>query len=104
MSRLDYNPNTRYIASYWADADLTRSGEVFYRQTTDPSLLQRATDEVRAAYTIQNNVTMKNLLIVTWYRIGYFTLDIYDTNIAVSGSYYSYCNNNITIMCIHKYL
>ena len=81
MSRFDYNPNTRYIAPYWANAGITRSGEVFYRQTTDPSLLQRATDEIRAAYTIQNDVTMKSLLIVTWYRIG---LDTDDTNDAVS--------------------
>ena len=86
MSRFDYNPYTKYIAPYWADAGITRSGEVFYRQTTDPSLLQRATDEIRAAYTIQNDVTMKNLLIVTWYRIGYFTLDIFDTNNAVSAT------------------
>ena len=83
MSRFDYNPYTKYIAPYWADAGITRSGEVFYRQTTDPSLLQRATDEIRAAYTIQNDVTMKNLLIVTWYRIG---LDIDDTNDAVSAT------------------
>ena len=29
---------------------------------------------------------MKNLLIVTWYRIGYFTFDIDDTNDAVSAT------------------
>ena len=28
---------------------------------------------------------MKNLLIITWYRIGYFTYDVDDTNDAVSA-------------------
>jgi len=70
MSRFDYDVDTKYIAPYWADADITRSGVVFYRQTTDPTLLQRATDEIRAAFTIQNDVTMKSLFIATWYRTG----------------------------------
>ena len=86
MSRFDYDADTKYIAPYWADADISRSGEVFYRQTTDPTLLQRATDEIRAAFAIQRGVIMKTLLITTWYKTGYFTYDSRDTNNLVSAT------------------
>ena len=86
MSDFDYDPSTKYIAPYWADADIRRGGEVFYRQTTDPTLLQRATDEIRAAFTIQSDVTMKNLLIVTWYRTGYYIPDSLDDTKKLVGA------------------
>ena len=44
---------------------------MFYRQTTDPSLLARATSEIRAAFPEYQNVTMQSLLIATWYKVGY---------------------------------
>jgi len=60
------------IAPYWADVDTRGSGQVFYRQTTDPGLLARATSEIRAAFSESRNVTIQNLLIATWYRVGYY--------------------------------
>ena len=60
------------IAPYWADVDLRGTGQVFYRQTTDPSLLARATSEIRVAFNESQNVTIRNLLIATWERVGYY--------------------------------
>ena len=60
------------IAPYWADVDTRGSGEIFYRQTTDLNLLARATSEIRAAFPESRNVTIHNLLIATWYRVGYY--------------------------------
>ena len=60
------------IAPYWADVDLRGTGRVFYRQTTDPSLLARATSEIRAAFPGFLVLTMRNLLIATWDRVGYY--------------------------------
>ena len=60
------------IAPYWADVDLRGTGQVFYRQTTDPSLLARATSEIRAAFSDSQNVTITNLLVATWSEVGYF--------------------------------
>jgi len=62
----------KIIAPYWADVDIRRSGQVFYRQTTDPYLLARATSEIRTAFSIHQNFTIQNLLIATWYRVGYY--------------------------------
>ena len=42
---LPLNGTDKIIAPYWADVDTRGTGQVFYRQTTDPSLLARATSE-----------------------------------------------------------
>ena len=60
------------IAPYWADVDNRGTGQVFYRQTTDPSLLARATSEISTAFSILPGITMQNLLIVTWSGVGYY--------------------------------
>ena len=64
------------VAPYWADVDTRGTGNVFYRQTTDPSLLARATSEIRAAFPRSINVTITNLVIATWDAVGYFSLNI----------------------------
>jgi len=61
------------IAPYWADVDTREIGQVFYRQTIDPSLLARATSEIRAAFPDSQNLTIQNLLIATWSRVGYYS-------------------------------
>jgi len=62
----------RFVAPFWADTDLTGIGEVFYRHTTDPILLKRATNEIRIAFPQYFYVTMKSLFIATWYKVGYY--------------------------------
>ena len=62
----------RLIAPYWADVDTRGTGNIFYRQTTDLNLLARATSEIRAAFPESRNITIQNLLIATWYRVGYY--------------------------------
>ena len=62
----------KLIAPYWADADTRGSGQVFYRQTTDPSLLVRATREIRTALHLSQNVTITNLLIATWRDVDHY--------------------------------
>ena len=57
---------------YWADVDTRGVGDVYYRQTTDPNLLARATSEIRAAFPSSRNVTIRRLLIATWDNVGYY--------------------------------
>jgi len=59
----------KIIAPYWADVDTRGTGNIYYRQTTDPDLLARATSEIRA---MSQNVTITNLFIATWDRVGYY--------------------------------
>ena len=61
------------IAPYWADVDTRGAGQIFYRQSTDPSLLTRASREIQAALPASHNVTITNLLIATWNEVGYYS-------------------------------
>ena len=60
------------IAPFWADIDFSKTGNVFYRQTTDPDLLARATNEIKLAFPTSSKAKIKNLLIVTWDEVGYY--------------------------------
>ena len=78
------------IAPYWADVDLRGIGRVFYRQTIDPSLLARATSEIRAVFPDSQNVTIKNLLIATWNKVGYYFQNV-DKVARPCLTVFSYC-------------
>ena len=61
------------MAPFWADVDTRRNGgQVFYRQTLDPGLLQQATDAVKASYVNHRKFTATWLLIATWYEVCFF--------------------------------
>ena len=62
----------RFIAPYWADTDLRGTGQIYYRQTKDPALLARATNEIQRSYRLSRNVIVTNLVIATWDAVGYF--------------------------------
>ena len=74
-----YNPFTpsslpisefSFIAPYWADVDLTGIGQIYYRQTSNSTLLARATSEIQAAFSVSQNVS--NLFVATWVTVGYY--------------------------------
>jgi len=69
---LPLNGTDKIIAPYWADVDTRGIGQVFYRQTTDPALLARATSEIREAFSNSENITITDLLIATWDNVGYY--------------------------------
>ena len=66
-------PYYKIIAPYWADVDTRGTGQIFYRQTTNPTLLSRATREIQAAIPDSENVTIQSLLIATWNNVGYYS-------------------------------
>ena len=60
------------VTPYWADVDTGDNGEVFYRQSTDPSLLARASREIQTTLSLTQTIEIKNLLIATWSSVGYY--------------------------------
>ena len=62
----------RIIAPYWADVDTRGTGQIFYRQSTDPNLFAKASSEIQAAYPLSQNVTVTSLFITTWDSVGYY--------------------------------
>ena len=65
-------PGNRFIAPYWANVDLTVTGQIFYRQTNDTALLARSTREIQAAFPSSQDINITNLFVVTWYGVGYY--------------------------------
>ena len=64
----------RFIAPYWADTDNRGIGEIYYRQTRNPVLLARATNEIQRTFPLHKDVIITNLVIVTWDEVGYYNL------------------------------
>ena len=62
-----------FIAPYWYDVDTRGTGEIYYRQTTNSTLLARAAKEIKAAFSTSQNVNITNLFIVTWNAVGYYS-------------------------------
>ena len=61
------------IAPYWADVDTRGTGTVWYRETTEPVLLDRAASDILAAFISQGSFTPTYLFIATWDRVGFFS-------------------------------
>ena len=61
----------RLIAPFWADVNTNNGGTVSYRQSTDPVLLQRATDDVRRAFLGHQRFFARWIFVVTWDRVAF---------------------------------
>ena len=59
------------IAPYWTDLITTFTGNIWYQQSTDNTLLDRATVEIRGSFPAPETTsfTATNLLIVTWDQV-----------------------------------
>ena len=53
--------------------DTRGTGEIYYRETTNSTLLARATNEIETAFPITQNVNITNLFIATWDAVGYYS-------------------------------
>ncbi|KAG9341578.1 hypothetical protein JZ751_019091, partial [Albula glossodonta] len=62
----------RVVAPFWADVDNRRAGQVFYRETKDPAILQRATADVHRYFPEFPAFTATWALIATWHKVTFF--------------------------------
>ena len=66
------------IAPYWADVDTSGSdtdrepGSVWYRETVNAELLQKAKQSISSAFVNYDNFVPTYLFIATWDHVGYF--------------------------------
>ena len=61
---------TPLIAPYWDNVDIRDGGTIFYRQTTNVTLLQRASDEIQDGLSLP--FSPSHLLIATWDAVNHF--------------------------------
>ena len=64
------------IAPYWGDVDISgvNGGTVWYRESDAQEVLNRARDDIRAAYreARDSNFSPHSVFIATWDHVGYF--------------------------------
>ena len=78
MPQLTFEPfplNESLIAPFWADVAITATGSIWYRETNETEILDRARREIQSAFFIANQQTVNitHLFIATWDDVGYFT-------------------------------
>ena len=56
------------ISPYWEDFDTSRSGRIYYRNTTDITLLRRAQFSLRDIFPSARDFFPSYLFIATWDR------------------------------------
>ena len=91
-----YLGQTPMIAAYWADVD-TRAvggGKVWYRTTQDAVFLQTVGADIRSNFLGSSNFTPTFAEVVTWDRVGYYSLHADKLNtfqaVVVSDGMHSY--------------
>ncbi|XP_020488730.2 sushi, nidogen and EGF-like domain-containing protein 1 isoform X1 [Labrus bergylta] len=62
----------RVVAPFWADVDNRRAGRVFYRESHEPSILRRASGEVKTYFSEFPNFNATWVLISTWHQVTFF--------------------------------
>ena len=72
-SPLSLRNTNKFVAPYWADFDSRGTGAIYYRQTSNPSLLDRATSEIRDAFSLDEYFEITHLFIATWDAVGYYS-------------------------------
>ena len=59
------------IAPFLADVDVTVTGSIFYRETGDGRTLRQGKDFISRYFVRNSNFKPKNMLIVTWDKVGF---------------------------------
>ena len=62
------------IAPFWDDVDIRQFGNIYYRQTSSPTLLERARNEIQELFPSSVSFFPTRLVIATWDRVAGFAL------------------------------
>ena len=68
--RFPLNNSIPLIAPFWNFVNNRIFGNIFYRQTSNVTLLQRARDQLRELFPSSGNFTPTTLFIATWDRVA----------------------------------
>ena len=64
--------NSSLIAPFWDDVDTRRFGNIYYRVTSNATLLQKARDQLRELFPSTGSFAPTQLVIATWDRVAQF--------------------------------
>uniref|UniRef100_A0A3Q2CEH2 NIDO domain-containing protein n=2 Tax=Cyprinodon variegatus TaxID=28743 RepID=A0A3Q2CEH2_CYPVA len=78
------------IAPFWTDLDNSASGNIYYDQYTNGSILQQVTQDINL-YFPELNFHANWIFIATWHKIPYFSMPetqtTFQTVLASNGNY-----------------
>ncbi|KAG8549721.1 hypothetical protein GDO81_019897 [Engystomops pustulosus] len=69
--KLPVASNNPFLAVFWSDVDNTVAGDIYYRSSTEPELLARASSDIRT-YFYSTNFTGSWVFVATWDRVAYY--------------------------------
>uniref|UniRef100_A0A3B3QDX7 Tectorin alpha n=1 Tax=Paramormyrops kingsleyae TaxID=1676925 RepID=A0A3B3QDX7_9TELE len=61
-----------FIAPFWADVHNGIRGDVYYRESIDPQLLERATQDIRKYFKAMTTFSATWLFIATWHQVTFY--------------------------------
>ena len=70
--RFPLNNSVPLIAPFWDDVDIRRYGNIFFRVTSNASLLQIAYNQLQKWFPSSGNFTPTTLFTATWDRVPQF--------------------------------
>lgn len=62
----------RIIAPYWTDIDTNNGGNIWYRESTNKSLLQKASYEIHELFPEYYNFQATWIFIATWDNVTFY--------------------------------
>ncbi|NWU92528.1 SNED1 protein, partial [Upupa epops] len=62
----------RVVAAFWADVDNRQAGDVYYRESTEQSILERASRDIVQYFPEFPGFSAQWVFIATWYRVTFF--------------------------------
>ncbi|NXQ31501.1 SNED1 protein, partial [Alaudala cheleensis] len=62
----------RVVAAFWADVDNRRAGEIYYRESTEKPILDRASRDIAQYFPEFPGFSAQWVFIATWYRVTFF--------------------------------
>ena len=66
--------NLPLVAPFWGDVDTRGSGEVFFRQTNNQSLLASVGTQIQMSFMDSLQFLPTSLFIATWINVGYYDM------------------------------
>lgn len=61
-----------FIAPLWADVHNGIRGDIYYRESTDPEILARATRDIRKYFKDMPTFTATWVFITTWHQVTFY--------------------------------
>ena len=97
---------SRFIAPFWANIDIRGTGNIYYRQITDPDPIDFFVyvvqyELIRDFLPGYDYFTLTNLVIITWDAVGYHPQRTDEVKITNISSVYNY---SVFYCTVRKYV